>query len=277
MKRGLFFAILVNILLLAFSFTSNAYSNIPDKTKDHYVDLIDEYYKNREFYDSISNATLQPELKNDIAQELDALFTSLKTSVITAGKLYARMKLTKPKSLDALGRFNNQEDLYKITRSYFRKEYYFEAPFISKTKEMSLENDNIIISYAYSLDVVTVDELNNYSNKMHLNRIANYLELFIDMSGDYVQVGRDKLIKKNLFNLGDGKIDSIKKELKYFINSFGSINGEEYKGYSSLPEIGNEWNKYLLLGIVRTYLSHDFKITYSGGTYKTFTFSITLQ
>ena len=55
MKRGLFFAILVNILLLAFSFTSNAYSNIPDKTKDHYVDLIDEYYKEYNIIDASTN------------------------------------------------------------------------------------------------------------------------------------------------------------------------------------------------------------------------------
>ena len=240
------------------------------------LNRLDEYYKNQEFYDDATKIKIDENFKNELKQEIDYLFDSLNTSVITVGKLYARMSIVHGDSLEKLGSFNNQADLFRFVTAYFEKDYFYKKPFISKDKEIKLENDDIIISYAYDQDEISVTKLNNYANKMHLKKLMNYLGFFIDISDDYVQIDQEKAIRKETFDLDDDKLDVIEKELKYYIKSFGSIFSESYAGYSSLPNVGKIWNKYLLLGIVRTYLNDAFKIEYSIGTYKTFTFTITL-
>ena len=40
------------------------------------------------------------------------------------------------------------------------------------------------------------------------------------------------------------------------------------------PKLKYNWNKYLLVGIVRTYLSDDFAIDYTDNTYRTTDFII---
>ena len=132
------------------------------------------------------------------------------------------------------------------------------------------------MSYAYDQDEISVTKLNNYANKMHLKKLMNYLAFFIDISDDYVQVDQERAVRKELFDLEEDKLDKIEKELIYHIKSFGNINSESFVGYSSLPNTGRMWNKYLLLGVVRSYLNDTFKIDYSNGTYKTFTFTISL-
>ncbi len=240
------------------------------------LNRLDEYYKNQEFYDAVTQCKIDEHFKTELKEEIDYLFESLNTPVITIGKLYARMSIVHADSLDALGRFNNQADLFRFVMAYFEKDYYYKKPFISKDKEIKLENDDIIVSYAYDQDEISVTKLNNYANKMHLKKLMNYPTFFVDISDDYVQVDQERAIKKEVFDLDEDKLDKIEKELICYIKSFGSIDSETFAGYSSLPNIGRMWNKYLLLGVVRSYLNDTFKIDYSNGTYKTFTFTINL-
>ena len=240
------------------------------------LNRLEEYYKNQEFYDSVTQHEIDENFKTELKEEIDYLFESLNTSVITIGKLYARMSIVHTDSLDALGVFNNTADLFRFVTAYFEKDYYYKKPFISKDKEIKLENDDIIVSYAYDQDEISVTKLNNYANKMHLKKLMNYLAFFIDISDDYVQVDQERVIRKEVFDLDEDKLDKIEKELIYHIKSFGNIDSETFAGYSSLPNIGRMWNKYLLLGVVRSYLNDTFGIDYSNGTYKTFTFTISL-
>lgn len=240
------------------------------------LNRLDEYYKNQEFYDAVTQCEIDEHFKTELKEEIDYLFESLNTSVITIGKLYARMSIVHADSLDALGHFNNQADLFRFVTAYFEKDYYYKKPFISKDKEIKLENDDLIVSYVYDQDEISVTKVNNYANKMHLKKLTNYLTFFVDISDDYVQVDQERAIRKEVFDLDEDKLDKIEKELIYYIKSFGSIDSETFAGYSSLPNIGRMWNKYLLLGVVRSYLNDTFKIDYSNGTYKTFTFTINL-
>jgi len=240
------------------------------------LNRLDEYYKNKEFYDTVIHENISCDLKEQLRTEIEYLFTTLDTSVITANKLYARMAIVHPETLRMLGEFNSSKHIFTFVGAFFENEYYCKRPFISKDSEMHLDNDGIIYLFIYSQDEITVTKLNNYADKMHLKRISNYTELMIDVADDYVQINQDKIIKKDLLNLSKDLLNGINSEIRYYIQSFGEIDSEKYLGFSSLPNIGKTWNKYLLLGIVRTYFKNMYKIRYTNGTYKTFSFTISL-
>ena len=240
------------------------------------LDKLDDYYKNKSFYDTVSQISLPDNFKDLLKDEIEFLFSNLKTPVISVSKLHARMSLIHKDLMLQLGDLNNKSDLFRFVTALFGKDYCCKKPFISKDESITLEHDDLLYSFAYEQDEVSVSKLNNYSTRMHFKKVFNYVAFFTEISDDYVLVDQERAVKKDLFDIEDKKIDDIRHELEYYIRSFGAIDSEKYNGYSSLPKLTRLWNKYLLLGIVRTYLKEHFKIAYSGGTYKTFTFTIDL-
>ena len=240
------------------------------------LDRLDDFYKNKEFYNKITKIDFGLNFRETLKDEINYLFDSLNTKVITCGKLYSRMAIVHGDLLNKLGEYNNSSGLYKMVKAFFGEDYFCKNPFISADKDVQLNNEEIIKSFIYENEEITISKINDYVSKMHLKNASNYIQLFDDISDDYVQVNQDKIVKKDVLALKSDYLDLIKKVLSFDINSFGDIRGDFFADYDSLPNVGFTWNKYLLLGIVRSYLQNTFQICYSEGTYKTFDFCLKL-
>lgn len=240
------------------------------------LEYLDDFYKNREFYDYLSKTTVSESTIKIIGDEIETLFLSLNSDVIVSNKLYARMRMMHMNELINLGQLNNPKDIYRLANTYYSKKYYFKEPFISKDKNSNLSNDEIIYSYAYTLDEISVLKLNQYADKMHLKKLDNYLQFFEEASDDYVQIDESKMVKKEKLDIDPDVLERIKNELKYYIDSFGNIDSETYAGYNALPSLNVSWNKYLLLGLCRTYFKEMISIKYEGKQYKKLSFKLSL-
>ena len=140
-----------------------------------------------------------------------------------------------------------------------------------------MTNDQIIITYAYSLERFSITDLNEYIDKMHLKKLDNYLKFIDECSEQFVQVGYDLLVSKEVFQINENVLQQIKQEIIYYINSFGIIDSEKYCGYSTLPKTNYEWNKYLLVGIIRSFFSTDFELKYTQNSYKNLAYIIDIK
>lgn len=241
------------------------------------LNCLDEYYKNKRFYESIESINISPSLKDLIGDEIESLFNQLNDSVIVSSKLYAKMSFDYPDEMRSLGKLNNESDLYILARCYYSGRYFFEDHFISKENSSCLTNDQIIIHHIYSQDDININKLNSFISKMHLKKPNNYLSLMIECSDDFVQVDIDRMIRKDKMDISEEHIQKIRNELYYYIASFGPIISKTYVGYPSLPSLKFQWNKYLLVGIIRSYLKNEFSIRYEGNTYKAMEYIINLM
>lgn len=238
---------------------------------------LDDYYKNKDFYIWLEQNNVEPQFLEILENELNFLFNNLNTTIVVSNKLYGRMLMLHRKELSNLGEMNHSSGLFKICSTLLNKKFYFNEPYISKYPIANLSNDQIICSYAYSLDDFTIGDLNNYVDKMHLKKLDNYLGFIIDSSEDYVQIDIDRLISKAIFKIEENTLELIKKELIFYINSFGKLDSEKYNGYISLPKIRYEWNKFLLIGLIRSYFSDDFEIDYTANNYKKLSYIIDIK
>lgn len=102
------------------------------------------------------------------------------------------------------------------------------------------------------------------------------MQFFDSLSNDFVLVDYDKIIRKEKFIINHGAelLNQIKKEISFYINSFGTINSDDFIGYNSLPKINYVWNKAILLGITRTFFRDSFDIIELSGRYKTISYKI---
>ena len=179
--------------------------------------------------------------------------------------------------MSKLGNLNNPNEFFQVCELLLSRKYVFEKPFISRTKGILLSNDELMTSYAYTQEKITVSMLTKYADKMHFKRIDNILKCFIDVSEQYVQVSIDTLIDKDSLDISNDFIEKIRREIVYYINSFGPIETSKYVGYAVLPSIDLKWNKYLLVGIIRTYLNDELKIEYTDNTYNKTDFIIKIR
>lgn len=239
--------------------------------------LLDDFYKHRDFYLNIDKITIADEFKDIIANEIEFLFKNLKSNVISVSKLFARMSMLYSEEMECLKKFNNISDFYTLIEVMLGDKYYFEKPFIANDAGEVLENDDIIINYAFSLSEFSLKVINNYIDKMHLKKLDNYVEFMEKCSDYYVQIGPDKMIDKDKMDIDSYLLERISKAIKYYINSFGTINTATYADYDSLPNLEYDWNKYLLVGILRTFLSSEFIVENTGGTYKTTEYTVSIR
>ena len=237
---------------------------------------LDDFYKNIDFYKKIDNIELSNTFIEKLGEEIEFLFNNQHLNAILSSKLYSRMLITHESEMNKLGELNNSNDLYRISVVSYSSKYYFKEPFITQEKKSNISNDELIISYAYSLDEFTILKLNSYIKKMHLKKPNSYLDFINACSDEYVQIDNDKLIRKQKLDISKEILEKIKRDLAYYIENFGPIYSKTYVGYSSLPKFGLRWNKSLLLGIIRSFLNNKFKIKYKSNSYKKLEYTIDL-
>ena len=227
---------------------------------------LDMFYKHSNIFEKINKGNIKV-IKEKLVVETNRLFEELGSNVISSHMLYDVMKVKHNEEMNLLGELNNKNDFFHICEVLLDKEYVLSRPFISKAKNISLSNNQLLLRYAYSQEKVTVYMLGEYADKMHFKRIDYLLKFFTEISDQFIQVNVDTLVDKDTLNISDDFLKELKKELQFLIENFGPINTQELKGYHLLPSIDLEWNKYLLVGLIKTFLSESFKIDYTDRFY----------
>ena len=253
------------------------YGSKNQRVTEKCLELMDGFYKHRDLFMEIDNMKISDEFADLVADEIDFLFNSLKSNIISSAKLYARMTMLHSEEMEVLGKHDNLSDFYSIIEVMLSGDYYFKKPFISNDPDASLSNDDILLNYALTLDTFNSKTIKDYANKMHLKPVNNYVEFMEMCSEYYVQIDADKMVSKESMEIEPDALYKIQKEIAFYIKSFGKITVDSYKDYDSLPSLIYKWNPYLLVGILRTYLNDYFEVKSSGGNYKSTEYTISLK
>ena len=258
-----------------------------DNLRKHFIGLKD-YSLYNALYNEIENGlifisseqfiylnklNLSKETINKLEQLIKDLFVSLNSKCLSSKKIYAKLQIKEKELLKELNIINGHFHLFSLIRALFPN-YYYKRPFISIEKNELYTNFSIIQNYAQKFDKFNKKMIEEYKQKMNLSGLYSYLQFMEDMSDDYVQIGVDTMQKKSCFNLTASQLNQIKKAIDLILKNFGNINTKQFKGYSLLPKIQYSWNKYLLVGIIRTFYSDEYEIINTTNTYSNTDFEI---
>lgn len=200
-----------------------------------------------------------------IKDEINALFKSLNTDVITDSKIYVKLKHSYPDLIKSMPYIQNAFDLFSLIRYLLPDSFYYSRPFISKSEE-NISYARVIRKYLLTLDRFDLHILQSYCYRMHL-KIYNYLDLLIGMSDEFVQITKDCCINKRVFSIKVDDLEELKDCLSYYINSFGEMDLRKFNGYSVFPKLKYQWSQYLLVGIITSFFSDLFEIEYTDNQY----------
>mgnify|MGYP000896182274 CR=1 FL=1 len=210
---------------------------------------------------------------SDIVNECEYLFTSMFSNQISSKKLFARLTILKPEIIKKLSMVKNHYDLFSLLKHILNNKYYFSRPFISKTNSENNHND-IIQNYVRKFEEFDKSTIDDYTSKMNIRDLYSYLEFLETMSDEYVQYDIDSMIRKDLLNIEQHDLDLIEESINLSLVRFDKIETQKYRGYFLLPKFNKKWNKYLFVGIIRTFLSDKYVVDNTTNFYNTTDFII---
>lgn len=204
---------------------------------------------------------------------IDEQFESMGTDVISSRKIYAKLSLTKKELLEQLHLTHGQFTLFSLMK-YLYPDLYYSRPLIS-TKVMEQKSSySLIKSHAQKYDKFDHNTILDYVSKMNIGGLYSYLEFMDDMSDEYVQINIDTMVRKEKLGITQEQLSQLNQLLDLIFDKYNELDTSIFKGYQMLPKMPVPWNKYLLIGIIRSYFDEQFEIENKNNMYNNTDFVI---
>ena len=208
---------------------------------------------------------IEKEAIEELKKYIENMFIQFDTKILSSRKIYAKLRISNQELFDKLHLKRGHFELFSII-NYLYKDYFYCRPFISKEK-ITKTTDMLIKEYAQSLEMFNHEKIQNYIQRMNIGGLYSYLTFMEDMSDDYVQINIDTMIRKDKFKITNEQIQRIEKLIDLILDNYKCISTENFNGYAMLPKLEMPWNKYLLIGIIRSFLDERFQVENTVNSY----------
>ena len=210
----------------------------------------------------IDNETLR-ELKIFIIN----CFKSLSLEILGCKKIYSRLSILNSNLKNKLNYINNSFRLFSLISYCFKNDFRVRRPFVSIGDSEILSSYDLIKNFANKKDFFNHKIILDYISKTRITTLYSYLEFMEENSDNYVQINIDTMVKKDIFNINQDDLIQIGKTLNSFFVHFSAINTCDFEGYAMFPILRYPRNKYLLVGIIRSYFTDEFQVEDTENTY----------
>lgn len=126
----------------------------------------------------------------------------------------------------------------------------------------------MLLKYLSDLDVVTIDDINQFYAKSGVVQNKTFLGIFGDLSSTHMQVDFNRLVCLNKLSFDEDKQKAVAIAIDSLVGSLKKIDTRYFQAYSALPFTGMKWNKYVLVGYIRCYLEDIYMIHYTDFDYR---------
>lgn len=197
----------------------------------------------------------------ELKRFIDNLFIKMDSTILTAKKIYANLNILNKVLFDKLHITAKLGDfeLFSIIQYLYKNDYFYSRPIISLNEDFTTSSYLLIKEYVRRFDKFNFTDIKNYIYKMNIGGLYSYMAFMEDLSDEYVQISKDGMIKKDKLDISKENLLKI-KELIDLILKTNDLKTEEFNGYFMLPKLNRPWNKYLLVGIVRSYYRDEYEI-----------------
>lgn len=226
--------------------------------------LLNLYNKNY-VYANKTNINL---FKDRIIEKVNSLFENSNSEFLTASKVYAKISLSADNFLTEFSFKVDEMNMYSIIKYLMPEEYIYRRPMIIKLDSDLKNTFNVISKYMNEFEEIDDQMLLKYINRNGLGSgwYYNYNSFCEYMSEDFVRVDKQRMVKKDIFNLNDYLVNQVDIGLKNIFARYNDMNLTEFKAYFVFPKIeGYEWNEYLLIGIINSYLNEKYTVYRENG------------
>lgn len=232
--------------------------------KSEFVQVDKGKYKLIKYKDILSN-----DLINKLELCIDNLFEKMNVKVLPVKRIYSELSILHKDIINQLNitsRFGDFE-LFSILQVLYKDKYFFNRPFISIEETENITKYSLIRDYLQQFEKFSYQDIKRYIQKMNIEQIYSYLNFMEELSDEYVQIDMDTMIKIDNFKISEEQLNKIDDLIELILKSNKEINTNSFDGYFMLPKLSENWNKYMLVGIIRSYFRNKYSVENTTNTY----------
>lgn len=168
----------------------------------------------------------------------------------SAGMLYEKLSEIMPQVLQK-NNITNKFEVYSLVATFLSEKFDCSSPHILKKGCFAkISIAGIITQLFDNCNVITYDEINERVSRFKWSEATRW-NLISEMDEEYLLIADGQYLRKTKLDLQD-RIDKIEMEIcKY--EKGGIVAISDSINLAELPEIGNEWNGYLLKSVVENF------------------------
>ncbi len=226
-------------------------------------------------YIYVEKLNITEQTKQELKEYIDDLFVKLDSNILTSKKIYASLNIMNKNLYNKLNITARSGDfeLFSIIQNLYKNDYYYSRPIISREEEFITTSYMLIKEYAKRLNIFSYNDIKRYIYKMNLGGLSSYLNFMDDLSDEYIQINKDSMVRKEELNLASEQLEKIEEFMDLLLKN-KEMKTDEFDGYFMLPRLTRGWNKYLLIGIIKTYFREKYDIQNTTNFYDTTDFII---
>lgn len=172
--------------------------------------------------------------------------------ICNAMMLYQELEFNNPNLLDCLI-CPNYSILYSVIEKKFQDIYDFRRPHIVKKGLLGEVSTSSIIMYIMNNpDVLNYHEYEEIGKSLSWSS-SSISSTFNEIVEGCIKVDADTFVREKVINISDDNLDLIRKIIESNLKD-GVCPIASFKDWESLPNIGYEWNVFLLKDIVSKYI-----------------------
>lgn len=207
----------------------------------------------------LKNTSLDREDKKRLFNIITLLMDELDGITVNSKSIYNELLNTTDPILKKLPFITSSFDLFSLIVAIFSDTFFFRRPFIYKNKiESSVQGINNLYRYLETLDSFDINIVMDYMQKLNIKNLNSYLALMDSFATNFVQIDSDTMVKKEKFKVED--INKFSQILENYFKTHDRINTMNFKDYAEFEVLNFNWNKYLLVGLIRTFCSDEYSI-----------------
>lgn len=210
-------------------------------------------------YISVRFINITEKEKDTLYKLVNNILNNSDLGIIGIKKIYSKLYYKISDFFEKYKFISNSFDMFSVLRYLFKNEFVFHRPLIALIGNENINIHHTMISYLSQIKYTTLGEFREFLNKTGI-RNNNIMELIDDISDTMVLVDNNKLINKEVIEINETEIENVKKILNLILMKESLIHIKIFRKYNILPKLKYEWNKYLLYGIIKSYLDDEYDI-----------------
>lgn len=216
-------------------------------------DFVNKIFNKKNLYNN--NSVYVKELYEFIIETYEVM----ECSIISAKIIYSQLRLLKPELLKNIKSINDYDEFWDYLKKNYNNILFFDKPFVAIKPFNNIYE--VTLEYLQTLNGFDNQTIIMFENKIGYESTKGSNIYIEALSNEFIQVDETMMIKKEIFNLDEILLKRIKNNLDLYFKTNEVLETKTFKAYFTFPMLsGYSWNKYLLVGIVRTYLNVDYKI-----------------
>ena len=232
-------------------------------------------------YVNVNNLGILEEDKNKLEQLLSSLIGQYHNEYCSADEIFNLVNISMHDFIVNCG-MRYSYDLFSVLQVLFPDKYKFQRPLIGNKNAVFENKYELLETYLTSKNIVNLTKLRKFLNSKSQNKSNDYYTIYNiinDKRNEFIPIDGETIIRKDCLNISSQEITRLDVVIEMLLEEKDTLNIEEdIVNKYIFKELANiKTNKYLVFGLINTYLGNKYRTYLTTKKFHNGTFLIKAQ